>query len=127
HQAYAMPVFYYKGIYLGLLGILDRYGDERVHTELTWSPDTKTWYRLNPGQSFIPNSEKKGSYDYGMLWGCADPIVRGDSILIYYAGFDLHHGAKGRKGHLCLATLGQDRWAGYKAGNEEGVILTAPL
>src|SRR5690606_34537894 len=56
----------------------------------------------------------------------ASPIVTGDEIRMYYGGFDLPHGADGRRGSLCLATLKRDRWAGYTAA-DEGTVLTAPF
>lgn len=127
HQTYAMPVFFHEGIYLGLLAIFEKDISDRVYTELAWSLDTVHWNRVCPGTALIPNSTEEGAYDYGMVWGCAYPIVRGDDIWIYYGGFDLPHGAKGRRGSLCLATLKKDRWAGYTAKGATGMVLTTPL
>lgn len=124
-QIYSMPAFYYEGVYLGLPAIYEDFLSHRVWTELAWSPDTVDWRRLLPGEAFIPNGPGD-AYDRGMVWGCASPVVTGDEIRVYYGGFDLPHGADGRRGSLCLATLRRDRWAGYSAKGE-GVVLTAPL
>src|SRR5204863_593439 len=57
HQTYAMPVFRYAGVYLGLAMMFDTKTD-RVSCELAWSPDTIAWERIDPGQPLIPNSER---------------------------------------------------------------------
>lgn len=123
-QIYAMPVFFYEGVYLGLPAVYEDFLSHRVWTELAWSPDTVDWRRISPGTPFIPGGPK-GAYDHGMVWGCASPIAAGEEVRVYYGGFDLPHGADGRRGSLCLATLKRDRWAGYFA--REGAVLTAPL
>ena len=125
-QTHCLPVFYYAGVYLGMPGIWDTMGDSRVYTELAWSPDTVNWHRINPGTAFIPNSDAKGDHDYGMVWRCVSPLfLDSDEVWIYYGGFDLGHGRKGRKGYLCLATIEKkDRWAGYAAGSAAGTVET---
>jgi len=55
NQAYSMPVFRYADIYLGLVAVF-RTREDRVHTELAWSPDTITWHRIQPGTPFIGNA-----------------------------------------------------------------------
>src|SRR5690606_19043521 len=65
-QIYSMPVFFHHGIYIGLPSIFNTIED-RVHTELAWSTDTKNWHRVDPGTPLIPLSEKEGDYD----WGCS--------------------------------------------------------
>jgi hypothetical protein len=123
-QTYAMPTFYYNGVYLGLVAIYQESTD-RVWTELTWSPDTKNWYRIDEGNPLIANSEKELDYDYGCTYACATPVINDDKIMIYYGGSDwLHSGW--RNGFLCLATLRPDGFAGYvqENKNQEGVIVT---
>jgi hypothetical protein len=120
-----MVVFPYEGIYLGLMGVYD-VAAGRQWTELAWSPDTIQWHQIKPGTPFIPNSAKEGDYDWGCIFATR-PIVGKDEIRIYYAGcngkfFDW------RDGFLCLATLPQDRWAGYENTNKTaGTILTQPV
>jgi hypothetical protein len=113
-QTYSMPTFYYEGVYLGLVSIYNEGGTDRVWTELTWSPDTKEWYRIDAGNPLIPNSEKELDYDYGCIYACASPVIKENEIQLYYGGSDwLHDGL--RQGYLCLATLRPDGFAGYVA------------
>ncbi|MBA7518732.1 hypothetical protein ES705_10805 [subsurface metagenome] len=126
-QTYAMPTFYYGGVYLGLVAILQPSTD-RVWTELTWSPDTRNWFRIDEGKPLIPTSEKELDYDYGCLYACASPVFKDDKIMLYYGGSDwLHSGW--RNGFLCLATLRPDGFAGYvqENRNQEGVIVTKSI
>lgn len=126
-QPYAMPTFYYAGVYLGLVAIHEQSSD-RVWTELTWSPDTKSWYRISPGTALIPNSEPKLAYDYGCVYACAYPVFKKDEIQLYYGGSDwLHYGW--RNGSLCLATLRPDGFAGYtpQNTNKPAKITTTPM
>jgi hypothetical protein len=120
-----MVAFRDAGIYLGLIGVFDTVAD-RQWVELAWSPDSLRWHRVLAGVPFIPNGQTKGDYD----WGCvfADrPIVGETEVRIYYsAGNGCFH--DWRDASLCLATLGKDRWAGYRAlDHKTGSILTRPL
>ncbi|MHC4642163.1 MAG: hypothetical protein ACYS32_11000, partial [Planctomycetota bacterium] len=87
YQTYAMPVFYHGGIYLGLVAIHDQ-EDDRVWTELTWSPDTVKWNRVLPGTPFIGNDGKEGDYDWGCVYAAACPVFLEDEIRLYYGGSD---------------------------------------
>lgn len=117
HQTYAMPVFYYGGVYIGLVAIHQQDSD-RVWTELTWSPDTKNWHRIDPGNPLIPCSDTPLDYDYGCVYPCAYPVFLEDEIRLYYGGSDyLHFGW--RNGSLCLATLRPDGFAGYEQESDD--------
>ncbi|MCP5556142.1 MAG: hypothetical protein H7A55_00185 [Verrucomicrobiaceae bacterium] len=111
NQAYAMPVFRYANVYLGLLAVF-RKAEDRVHTELAWSPDTVAWHRIQPGVPFIANSPTEGDYDWGCVYAAASPIVREKEIRLYCGGSNGRH-TSWRDGFLCLATLRPDGWAGY--------------
>ena len=126
-QTYAMPVFYYHGIYVGLLAIHDQASD-RVWTELTCSPDTEEWHRVCPGTPFIPNSDMEGDYDWGCVYPSASPIFKNDEIQLFYGGNDGLH-TSWRNGFFCLATLRPDGFAGYCQTNrsEEATITTNPV
>jgi hypothetical protein len=126
-QPYAMPTFYYEGVYLGLVAIHQQSSD-RVWTELAWSPDSKKWYRIDTGNPLIANSEKELDYDYGCVYACAYPVIKDDSIMLYYGGSDWLH-TSWRVGFLCLATLRPDGFAGYVQENEKqkGAITTNAL
>lgn len=123
-QPYSMPVFYYGGVYLGLVAIHNQETD-RVWTELAWSPDTRNWNRISPGTPLIPCSESELDYDYGCVYACANPVFLKDEIRLYYGGSDwLHFGW--RNGSLGLATLRPDGFAGYiqKSADTKAVVTT---
>lgn len=116
-QSYAMPVFRHAGIYLGLVAIF-RTDEDRVHTELAWSPDTVTWHRIQPGTPFIGNASNEGDYDWGCVYAADDPVILDDEIRIYYLGSNGKH-TSWRDGFFCLATLRPDGWAGYEQADAE--------
>ncbi len=79
-------------------------------TELAWSPDTRTWNRIEPGKPLIRGSDEPLDYDYGCVYLCAYPVFLENEIRLYDAGSDyLHFGW--RNGSLCLATLRPDGFA----------------
>ncbi len=127
HQLYAMPVFYRGGIYLGLVAVHDQ-AQDRVWTELTWSPDTKTWHRVSPGTPLIGNDGDYGHYDWGCVYAAANPIFLDDEIRLYYGASDGLH-TSWRLGFLAMATLRPDGFAGYKASSEgkPASLTTSPL
>ena len=114
-QTYSMPAFPYEGVYLGLVAIFRIATDERVHTELAWSPDTVQWNRIAAGQPLLPLSEAKDSFEWGCIYAAARPIVTPQGIRIYYSGAPGIH--SWQEGKLCLATLRHDGWAGYTAAD----------
>ena len=126
-QTYAISVFEYAGIYLGLIEIHDQISD-RVWTELAWSADTTHWERIDEGTPFIGCGDMELAYDYGCVYACVTPVVLVNEIRIYYGGSDwLHFGW--RNGCLALATLQPDRFAGFmqEHGNEVGLLRTSLL
>ena len=126
-QTYAMPTFFYGGVYLGLVAVHELESD-RVWTELSWSPDTRDWHRISPGVPLISNSETPLDYDYGCVYACANPVFLKDEIRLYYGGSDyLHFGW--RNGSLGLATLRPDGFAGYEQQSREkpAQIITTPI
>jgi len=127
HQTYAMPVFFYGGVYLGLLAIHQQSSD-RVWTELTWSPDTKNWNRISPGTPLIPNSNEELDYDWGCVYACATPLFMENEIRLYYGGSDWLH-TSWRNAYLCMATLRPDGFAGYEQESDSdlAVITTTPI
>jgi len=126
-QTYAMPVFYYAGVYIGLPAIYNSDLD-RTHTELTWSADTINWHRIDPGKPLIPNSPAKGQYDWGCAYTAAYPVFLEDEIRLYYGGSDDKHFGW-RKGAFCLATLRPDGFAGYEqvSVGAPALVVTKPL
>jgi len=126
-QTYAMPTFFYGGVYLGLVAIHEQSTD-RVWTELAWSADTKEWHRVDAGTPLIPCAKEKLAYDYGCVYACAYPIFLEDEIRLYYGGSDWLH-TSWRNGALCLARLRPDGFAGYEQATnaKPAMITTAPV
>ena len=127
-QIYSMPVFRYGGVYIGLPAIFNTKTD-RVHTELTWSPDTIKWHRINPGTPFIPNSKNRGDYDWGCVYaGRSAPVIEEEEIRLYYGGSNGLH-TSWRDGFFCMATLRPDGFAGYEPTSTDtpAIITTKPV
>ncbi|MCP4891939.1 MAG: hypothetical protein GY904_35790 [Planctomycetaceae bacterium] len=126
-QIYAMPVFRYAGVYIGL-PVIFQPNTDRSHTELAWSPDTIHWQRIDPGVPLIPTSSKRGDYDWGCVYGAACPIVLDDEIRLYYGASNGPH-TDWRDGFLALATLRPDGFAGYETvrSGEPAVVTTTPF
>ncbi|MDB6169290.1 MAG: hypothetical protein JWM88_2154 [Verrucomicrobia bacterium] len=125
NQTYAMPIFSYRDLYLGLVMVISLKTD-RVSCELAWSPDTVSWRRVDAGHALIPNSNVPGDYDWGCVYAGTGPVTEGDEIRLYYGASNGPHTAW-RDSFLALATLRTDRFAGYAAGENAGVIITQPI
>ena len=124
-HTYAMPVFRYADVYLGLVMLLNTKTD-LVDCELTWSPDTVHWERVCPGTPLIPRGPK-GSYDCGCIYAAAYPVVLKDEIRLYYGGNNAPH-TTWRDGFFCLARLRPDGFAGMApASDKAGTIVTKPV
>ena len=126
HQTYAMPVFSYANVYLGLVMVLHTKPDT-VDCELAWSPDSIHWERICPGQPLIPLGPD-GSFDDGCLYAAAYPVVLDDEIRLYYGGGDDVHMSWRRTG-LGMARLRPDGFAGLRPESSAapGVVVTAPI
>ena len=126
-DTYSMPVFPWGDIFIGFPSIYDEQAD-RVHVELTWSPDTLNWYRVDQGAALIPNATTPGAYDWGTAYA-AKPIVVGDMMRIYYGGGDWGHFDPNRSDSLCLAELRMHGFAGYHPldGVNPAVVTTRPF
>lgn len=125
-QTYAMPVFRYGNVYLGLVMIFNTQID-LVDCELAWSPDTVHWERVCPGTPLIPRGPK-GSCDWGCVYGAAYPILHESRIRLYYGGSDGPH-TDWRKGSLCLAWLRPDGFAAMEPAEsgQTATIVTRPV
>ena len=157
-QVYAMPNLYTHGLFLGFPVIFDNAGVYRedlakekgwsrqevtpelepelkdagesncMWPGLSWSPDAKNWQWVGQrGEALIPLSEDRESIDWGCIFAADAPILLDDEIRIYYSGQPGKHGWN--PGHLCLATLRPDGWAGYEPQERTrlGVVRTIPV
>ena len=125
-QTYAMLVFRYANVYLGLVTMLNTDSDT-VDCELAWSPDTVHWERVCPGTSLIPRGTE-GSYDSGCIYAAAYPIVKDGEIKLYYGGNNGKH-TSWRDGFFCLAHLRTDGFAGIETVKPDvaGTVMTKPI
>jgi hypothetical protein len=124
-----MTAFPYGNVYLGLLMMYHLGRDNRVDCELTWSPDTIRWERVEPGRPLIPLGPAR-SYDAGCIYAQAGPpLLDGERIALYYGGSEAVH--RGWKRHclLCRATLRKDGFAGLEplAADQPARLTTKPL
>ena len=125
-QVYSLPIFWYGNVYLGLPSILTGDSGARrdlVDTELAWSPDSKTWHRIAPGQALIPrggnlDAYPDSDYDAGCIYASI-PVITDTEFLLYY-GASNHYHRDWRESSLCLARMRLDGFAGYQA--EEGTV-----
>ena len=126
-QIYAMAVFRYADIYLGLVMVFNT-DEDRVHCELAASPDTIHWYRIDLGTPLIGNSQRRGDYDWGCVYAAATPIMLDDEIRLYYGACNGPH-TDWRDGFLALATLRPDGFAGYESTQADtpGMLLAKPV
>lgn len=126
-QTYAMPVFRYADVYLGLLMVFDTKTD-RVHCELAWSPDTIHWRRIDEGTPLIANSQTPGDYDWGTVYAAAYPVFLEKEVRLYYGAGNGPH-TNWRDGSLALATLRPEGFAGMRPSRDDrpGVVVTRPV
>jgi hypothetical protein len=133
-QTYAMPVFAYANVYLGLVMMMNLHpedrtpGNDTVDCELAWSPDTVRWERVCAGIPLIPRGPKGSSPDWGCIFGCSSPVLRDGTLRLYYGGNNGYH-TDWRDGFLCLAYLRPDGFAGMEPekSGRAGNIVTRPL
>jgi hypothetical protein len=107
-QTYAMPIFEYAGLYLGLL-MMFHVPSDTVACELAWSADTLRWERVDPGNALIPLGAA-GAYDSGCVYAAATPVVLDNQIRLYYGASNGPH-TGWRDGFFCLAHLRPDGFA----------------
>ena len=129
HQTYCMTAFPYGNVYLGLVMMYHVGKGQTVDCELTWSPDTVQWERVQPGKPLIPLGPAK-SYDAGCIYAQAGaPLVEGDRLVLYYGGSEAVHRGWIRHCLPCRATLRKDGFAGLEPVNagQPGVVTTRLL
>jgi hypothetical protein len=126
-----MSAFAYQTMYVGLLWIFRATDDEGylvgpVHVELATSRDGIHWEREDGDRPAILPLGKPGSWEDGMVYTPNHPLVEGDTIKLFYSGFDEEH-SRPMHGKIGLATLRKDGFASLDAGDKEGTVLTRRL
>ncbi|MBL8291712.1 MAG: hypothetical protein JNN08_07745 [Bryobacterales bacterium] len=125
NQTYAMPIFEYGGVFLGLLMVFNVPTDT-VHCELAWSADSVTWSRVEPGTPLIPKGSA-GSPDSGCVYAAANPVILDKEIRLYYGASNGPH-TGWRDGFLCLARMRPDGFAFMESsGSDTAAIVTRPV
>jgi hypothetical protein len=135
---YGMSVFSYETMYLGflwihrgtnLLGDLPGYQVGPIHVELVSSHDGVNWTREEGNRPALLALGANGTWDDGMVFTARAPVVEGDTIKLWYGGFDQVHDAGLGRSHsaIGLATLRKDGFASLDAGATIGTILTRTL
>ena len=125
-QMYAMTIFRYESVYLGLLRMLHVDSDV-VDIQLATSRNAKHWDRL-VRTPLVPCNPEKGTWDHGNNSPSTDPPIRvGDELWLYYSGRSTTHGEKPNTGAIGLGTLRLDGFVSMDAGPEGGTLTTKPL
>lgn len=132
NQIYAMPVFAWGDLYLGLASMIhegDRTAEDfdRVDLELTWAADPEKFDFAASGQHLIPRSlgnYPDGPFDCGCIYA-SPPVISPDGRMwIYYMGGNGCH-TNWRESALARAEWRPDRFAGFVPRNSQKRSLLA--
>ncbi len=127
---YGLCAFPYESMYIGFLWVfrITAKGDDGpIFVELVTSRDGKNWTRQEAPRTPILPLGPEGTWDDGMLFTTNHPLVEGDTIKLYYGGFDGTHKDDNAKAAIGFAMLRKDGFASLDAGAEEGRITTTTL
>ena len=147
-QIYTMTDWQYAGLHFGLFSIYEWPNDFRegkttdhvkrherdvINTYLATSRDTIHW-NLDAIYAGQPLIERGGdnAWDKDMVFPSSWIITRDQEHWIYYGGANERHGVAEifqpkREMAIGLAKLPLDRFAGLRAGEKPGVIVTKPF
>ncbi len=131
-EFYSLPIFYYDGIFIGLLNLYfpdgSKYEKPAYHgsviTELVYSYNGLNWNRTH---RIILNRRPSGTLGAGQIYGShlmLDP--RTEQVYIYAYGALKKHGIGGPTGIL-LYTLRKDGFVCLESSSEQGYIQTKPF
>lgn len=127
-QLYSMPINRYESVYIGMPKVY-HVDTDRCDVQLAFSRNAKSWER--PDRTpFVPNSDRRGDYDYGNIDPLENWIRVGDELWFYYSGRASLHNEKSDKsdGWVCMGTLRIDGFRSLDAaGDEEGILVTPPV
>ena len=131
---YGLSAFPYESMYLGFLWIfratdVDGYYIGPCFVELVSSHDGVQWAREEGNRPPILPLGATNTWDDGMIFTARAPIVEGNTIKLWYGGFNQVHGSALTKttGSIGLATLRKDGFASLDATTNTGTVLTKPL
>lgn len=127
---YGLCGFVYETMYLGFLWmfpITNGENDGPCFVELATCRDGKHWQREEEPRPRLLDVGKPGTWDDGMVFTPNHPLVEGDTIKLFYGGFDETHGAGKARACIGLATLRKDGFASLHAGESEGTVETSLL
>lgn len=127
---YGLSGFAYESMYIGFLWVFpitDGKNDGPIFVELVSSRDGINWVRQEKPRTPILPLGPDGAWDDGMIFTTNHPLVEGDTIRLYYGGFDVTHGVDGGRASVGLATLRKDGFASLDAGSETATVTTRKL
>lgn len=124
-EMYAMSMFHYETVFIGLLRMYHTQSDV-VDIQLATSRNGRHWERPSR-EPFIPTGAEKGDWDFGNNSVPATPPIRvGDELWFYYAGRSTLHNEIPNDGAIGLATLRLDGFVSMDAA-DQGTLTTKPL
>lgn len=135
---YGLSAFAYESMYIGFLwifrateldGEMPGYLVGPCFVELVSSHDGIHWTREEGDRPPLLPLGGAGTWDDGMVFTARAPIVEGNTIKLWYGGFDEVHGSSLTKTHgsIGFATLRKDGFASLDAGATAGTLLTKPI
>ena len=126
-QVYGLIPFRYGPGFLAFVEIYHQ-ALERLDTELAWSPDGRTWQRVEPRQPVLPLGGEGAWDSHWVVPANNAPLAAGDRLRILYMAARTKHGSKARhRTGLGLASIRKDGWVSLEAGRTEGTLVTAIL
>ncbi len=137
-------VFFYEGMYVGLLCVQEGFAEERpkrfpyrlphwpahsamlgrCYIELVTSRDGVQWSRSEGRLPFLDNTP--GGLDSGVIWPSNSPVVVDDELWFYY-GMAVHGHGLSYTRLPGLARLRRDGFVSLAAGEQAGWVLTEPM
>lgn len=131
---YGFAVFPYESMYLAFLWIFRATDAEGYYVgptfvELASSHDGVHWTRQEGQRPPILPQGPPGSWDDGQIYTARAPLLEGNTLKLWYGGFNDLHGVALTKmtGGIGLATLRKDGFASLDAGANTGVVVTRVL
>ncbi len=128
---YGLCGFAYESMYVGFLWLFRATGkisgadDGPIYIEIVSSHDGIHWRREEGDRPPILPLGPAGSWDAGMVFTTTHPLVEGDTIRLYYGGFNSTHADQNAwHAAIGLATLRKDGFASLDAAGTVGRVTT---